>query len=352
MWCCCHRAAPALAATLALAVGPFCVQGQTAPKIDATTVDDLRPPLSPAFVLLGIEPASVQQPETPRALSSALLSLASDEGALPRNFALEVAPYWLQSRPRFRFEDFYSPQFRTTVARSLSFSIGTSPRLVSNDTVGTSVGVGARALLAAGRASSTLTSIKDRLQTRLGQCAAAADVEVCYDSLHAMLDTLKANQRPVGFVVQMATGASADFENDVAQRGRWRRFGVWLTPSYRWEGHVDAIFVARYLRQRVAADEVGNANLVDLGARLLWRPANPLALSAEALSRLGTGGTTDAQDTRRYGGLVEYRATSDLYVFYSFGRDFAAADAPRSNLISTLGINVGLGQRPVVALKP
>src|SRR5687767_3961693 len=153
--------AAALVAALASSTG---VAAQIPGDFTKITVDDLRPPLSPAFVVLGIEPASVQRPETPRAISSALLSLVRDGSTAPRSFAMEVAPFWLKSRPSFEFDSLYKASFGTTLKRSSSISIATTPRVLSGDTTGTSIGPGYRALLRSGTQSRRLQSFRKSLE--------------------------------------------------------------------------------------------------------------------------------------------------------------------------------------------
>jgi hypothetical protein len=52
------------------------------------TPEDLRPPASPVFALLGTTPASIERPQTPRALALNLISAVREEEGLPRNYAL------------------------------------------------------------------------------------------------------------------------------------------------------------------------------------------------------------------------------------------------------------------------
>ena len=138
----------------------------------------------------------------------------------------------------------------------------------------------------------------------------------------------------------------------MAEQGRFRRAGVWLSPSYRLPNQVELIMVGRWLHEQVQSSDTANATLFDIGGRLRWKPSPVLALSAELLGRHGSGGSAPSQSTSRYGALVEVRASDDLYVFYSVGKDFQAANAPRSKLISSIGINVGFGPKPLVQVGP
>ena len=324
-------------------------------QAQSVTLEQLLPPSAPALVLLGIEPSSVQRPETPKALAATVLSLASDRQALPKNIALEVTPYWLRPRPRFTFDDFYMngrsrrETIRLTMMRSAAISLATAPRLIGQDTVGTSVSLGARVLVWPGRPSALLRDLRGRAAGVLGRCS-ALPVDRIDECQRAFTDSLRQNLEPVGFVLQLAFGAGAGFPGDTVDRGRLRRAGVWLSPSYRLPSAVELIGVARWLHDNPTDGEAANANLWDAGARVRWKASPLLALSAETIGRWGRGGSAEEQRTSRYGGVIEFRAREDFYLFYSFGKDFAAADAPRSRLLSTIGINIGFGTKPVVSV--
>src|SRR2546425_9034637 len=87
----------ALAAVLALASSALAAAGaaQTAPG----GLEELRTPASPAFVLLDLTPSAVERPTTPKALAASLLAATGDLQFLPRNYAIDVAPYWLAPQP-------------------------------------------------------------------------------------------------------------------------------------------------------------------------------------------------------------------------------------------------------------
>jgi hypothetical protein len=271
---------------------------------------------------------------------------------VPRNVAIEAAPFWLTSRPAFQFNDFYRGGIGRTARRSLSLSAATVPRTLAADTTGTGVGFGGRALLIPGQASRQLLALRDSLVAALGGCAAAEGEEVgkCYDALRPLRDSTKAHMQPVGWLLESAAAISAEFPGNVAGRGHVRRVGVWVTPTYRWEGRVEAMLVGRYLHQRLGDGEPGNANLWDVGGRILWRASPLLAISPEGVARLGRGGNSGDHDTGRYGALAEYRASDGMYVFYSIGKDFAASEIAESRLLSIIGVNVGFGPKPVVTL--
>jgi hypothetical protein len=328
----------------------------------AQSVDDLAVSGAPAFVLLGVEPATVQRPVTPRGLKASLLALPGGGGdGVPRTFALEVTPYWLPSRPRFTVDQWFAPGLGPRLARTTSVAIATAPTAAGSGgggDSGTSVAASVRTALWTPGMPAGFARTRDLVVRALGACVlrdAPAD-SVCVDSVRtspaaAALRTAIAHPR--GLTVELAGGLSGDAPDDVAERLRWRRTGVWLTPSYRVDGRLEAVAVARWLRVRPdAGPAVGT---LDAGARLLWRPTPRVGFSGEVVGRrygdrVDDGAPGGRRRTARYGALVEYAASEQWFVFYAFGKDFAAAGAPRSRLLTSLGLNVGAGRSPRVAV--
>src|SRR5438045_2954215 len=64
--------------------------------------DKLRTPQSPVFEILGIATSTVEKPTTPSAVAISLLSsfVSGNQAILPKQYALDVAPFWLFSHPR------------------------------------------------------------------------------------------------------------------------------------------------------------------------------------------------------------------------------------------------------------
>ena len=345
-------------------VGSFIILVTTALPVQgqgsmASSVMDLRPPSTPAFVLLGVEPASVTAPTSPRALATWAFSSIGADGVIPQNVALEIAPFWLRSQPGFTFDHYFAHNvalsgiphvvYRTVVS-SLSLSAASAPAMVEQDTVGTAIAFGLRTLLWPGRAPEGLSQQKDSLVVRLGRCSALDDPGPCFAQTQALRDSIRAGIRePVGFVVQVSGGASLQSSEAASSATDWRRWGIWVSPTYRTARNLDFIGVGRYQRDYGTASDP-DVDLFDAGIRLLWRPGDRIAISAEGLHRWmrGTDGAEDASP--RWGGLVEFRAREDLYVFYAFGRDFAAANVSGSPLFARLGLSLGMGQKPSVVV--
>lgn len=125
------------------------------------TLDDLKTPSSPAFVLMGIEPASIERPTTPKAVSASILSAYNSSDFLPESYAMEFSPYWLRSQPELGFEDYYANHgLAETFLQYLTFSIATtkSETVVDSSTtiINSSIGLGFRTRLVEGTVNSDL----------------------------------------------------------------------------------------------------------------------------------------------------------------------------------------------------
>lgn len=70
-------------------------------------LDELRPPTSPAFSLLGVSPTEIDRPRTPSALMASLGSAFAQ--TLPSSLAIEFAPYWLADHSTLSLKTFSKP---------------------------------------------------------------------------------------------------------------------------------------------------------------------------------------------------------------------------------------------------
>jgi hypothetical protein len=133
-----------------LALGPL---GQVVAQSNAT-ITDLRTPSSPGFVLLGVEPTSIEKPTTPSGFATSLQSAVTATGVRP-GYSLEVAPYWLKNRP-IQIDEYQNPGLVQNLRQSYSFSLATSSLGAASGTgAGTGVGIGGRVQLFSGKVSTT-----------------------------------------------------------------------------------------------------------------------------------------------------------------------------------------------------
>lgn len=84
-------------------------------------LDELRPPTSPAFSLLGVSPTEIDRPTTPSALAAAIGTVSGS--SVPAALALEFSPYWLFQHDQLdmkHFSDDYISQILSSISVNLA----------------------------------------------------------------------------------------------------------------------------------------------------------------------------------------------------------------------------------------
>ncbi|MFC2141999.1 hypothetical protein ACFLR7_03595 [Acidobacteriota bacterium] len=383
-------------------------------------LDQLRTPASPGFVLLGVEPSSVEQPRTPKALAFSMLTAQWQSSLIPKNYAIEIAPYWLTSHPGLTYKDYYTANLGKNLLRNLSLSLATTtlPSEEEEIPAGSSIGLGIRTLLLAGKANSKLTDLrKDLIEQQLllqlvdlvkesggGNIGELRqNVENTFDNIERnpgllnypdlnserimeavnavskaalaylegkdaqneeevgkLLEEMKIvdesksrkialemqtqDKSRIGWIAECAGAMTIDFPGNSFEESKITRWGLWATPSFRSERiPVDFVGVARFIRD--VSLEVPQ-DVFDLGGRLVYK-YHDLFLSAEFVQRF----RSDDSNTTRFAGMLEYRLNQDLYLMANFGKNYEIKDELRGNLIMMIGLNFGLGQKPLLNLQ-
>ena len=353
-------------------------QAQSAKKV---AIDDLSAPQSPAFILLGVAPATVERPDTPKALGLSFLDQVTTSNGFPRNYALQVAPYWLASHPNLEFHEYKNPSVKQSILQTLLISVGTSPipgATSADDPLGTKIGLGVRTAVFNGRANPRLQRLlpqlekiddevfdlmekEDELLAALkatpGDAKLMAELAQLQktisatrgktDAIALQIQALDAER--VGFFLNIAGGQVWTFPQDDVRESAAEKRGFWVTPSYRWRGcadtadcesSVDAIVVLRTLK------EPDKDAAWDFGGRFVWKANKQLNVSLEALRRDSGDDAADEKSNRTVG-MVEYRIREDLILFGSFGEDFKQVTGTKP-LVSILGLNLGFGKKALV----
>jgi hypothetical protein len=331
------------------------------------TVDDLTAPMTPAFVVLDIAPASVERPETPKAFTVAILAKLASTSGVPQNYAIDVAPYWLGSHPGLTFHQYQHPNVWRSLVQTFAVSIGTAPlpgATAAADPTGTRLGVGVRTSVLNGRPNpaieklvATLHDVDDEILNLLN-ANRAVSAQLRTTAREAAAAIQAADAERIGWFVRVAAGQAWAFPNDDVKLRVDERLAVWVTPSYRFlacrssdgcESMFEITGVARGVREQ--RHDWG----FDYGGRFLWRPTRAFDASIESVGRRAPRGTEIVADasgrttTNRVAGILEYRIRQDLVVYASFGRDFTTRAGVRP-LVSFLGMNVGLGTKPLVTV--
>jgi hypothetical protein len=353
-----------LAMLLALALPGTNVWAQAAANTSSPQtidLDDLKAPSSPAFVLLGVEPTSVERPETPKAFIVDLLSTLQESQGIPRDYALSIAPYWLSDHKDLKFGEYFSKNPYRNFLHTLSISLAShrpedaesDAGDASEDIQDPAVGLGFRGMLIGGKAPKDLASAVEEIEKAQGallDCQIASADAPCEQEGQAVrtaaakLQEIEVVQR-VGLTLDVAGGAVWDFPAEKFDERRMRRWGLWVTPAYRFasssgKSNVDLLAVLRYIREKHEGSDA-----FDVGGRLIWHFNEDLALSAEYVRRRNEGAAdAEEESTERLVGLIEYRLGEKLFLVASYGEAFATEGEGSGALVSTLGLKLGLGK--------
>lgn len=337
--------------------------------------NSLRTPSSPAMVLLGKEPSSVERTNTPADFAAALLNSVSGFNGLPRDFALEASPYWLGSHPELSWRNDIRRNLLQSIQRSLTVSVGTA-ELGTSDQPIQGLAVSARMALFSGRLPDSTVRQIDGLERALA-ASAARDLQrlaPVFDSILGGLlreartesDSAAALDRRDEIMADMmaelsasgAIGGDTDalreqamrlatarqgFMMDLAGGISWRapgsmldsaevdRWGVWLTASYTMP-QISFVGMSRFLNFS-ATDEDG----LDVGARFIYT-RDRFGISAEYVGRHLS--EDEAGDLWRLAAIVDYRIAEDLWLTGTFGRNYDGE--ARDGLLAQLGLTLNL----------
>jgi hypothetical protein len=243
--------------------------------------------------------------------------------------------------------------------QTLSLSFATAPRIDNADSLGTRVGLGARWMFVGGEPKDTLQSLREELQKVQSKILDAEDeAEISRLNEEAKpiaLAIQREDHLRVGFRLEMAAAATMNFLGDNFSRGKFDRWGVWLTGAYFEEGSsLDFLAVLRLMGSR---KDVGSQNVLDAGGRLV-SDCGDFSLSLEYILRSeistsgtvetsgGTSGTYFLSTTYRCAGFVEYHYSKDISAFLTFGRNFSTEQGGDGGLVAQVGVNFGLGEIP------
>ncbi len=357
--------------------------------------DLLLAPTSPGFVLLGIEPTTVERPGTPSDLAVTIINNTKNLSALPENFALEFLPYWLFFGKNISYSSYKANEVVPNIAQTLSLSIATSSDSeTSSDTSSTSLGVGFRFSILRGRIDEkyndyaekldalyddlgkisksitekrsklteddpTIKQLRKQLETAdetmvplieamLSQRHEAIDQEAeaqvreelkeNYENLQSIASGLRL--RRIGLKLDLAAGFVIDFPQRVFDEANFSRLGAWITGGYEWTNY-SLLGVARFLGNENNSDE----NSFDIGGRVIFDNFKRFSLSAESVYRNFPNRDSDKNEYR-VAVSFDYSLAKNKSISFTFGRDFEGRKS--GNLISLINLVLGFGsERPI-----
>ena len=369
---------------------PVLTHAQSNMPDSTMSFDLLLAPPCPGFVLLGIEPASVERPGNVTDLAVTILSKTENLNMLPENFAIEIAPYWLFAGSAITYDKYTDHRnIGSNILQSASFSIANS-----SDSVSASLALGVRFSILRGVIDSkfnnyavrldslyrmlneinivfasewmkriqideTVKSLKDAfpnadsslqpiIESLITQRESEIkrEVEAEIRSKYAQeLENVKAiisrlRLRRIGWKLDVAGGTAIDFPRREFDDANLKRWGAWLTGGYEWK-RISSLAVLRFMGASDNSDEFS----IDLGGRLILDDIKRFSLSAESVFRKFPNRSTD-NDQWRLALLFDYAISKNKSISFTFGRNFDKQQG--GNLLALVNILLGFGSnRPI-----
>jgi hypothetical protein len=347
--------------------------------------DKLKTPDSPAFVILGISPTEIQHPTTPKAVAVALGSFVTEsEITIPKNYAFEVAPYWLFSHPDLDARHYRDDRV-ARLYRSLSISIGTAQaNRTTFDVDGASiahidsdVGLGVRTLLFQSGASeddectrqanaygvemSAHVALTAREQQDIqhihafgtpeyNEAVAEAQRAKAVKVQESAAKTFAAQPKCVasaasaqGLSIGIAGAVDAHVVDSRPTKNNTSFAGsaLWLNVSY----DRDALAAVAMVRYASHDTMMGAQRVVDGGLRAIYKAKN-FAASTEGLSHYRFSSASSDWNFK-VDVAIEYELGMDTWISVTFGKDFTFTPGEQGSLFSLANIKWDLGKPKV-----
>ena len=348
---------------------------------DLPSLNSIRTPNSPAFSILGVQPTSVERPNTPADIAVALDNATEGFKKFPQNFSLEFAPYWMTKKPK---SVTWQADTMRTVGQSLFSTFSVSAATITKefeDKELRGLSYGFRTLLFSGKTSKKsiqrIREIEKELDTlaRHYSDMALAEEAALRNELRKRLkedstqeaknNTLKwfnaertrinnektkrineeaanaegeqeefAPQRE-GFIVELAYAGA--YRNDTINTSSLRKGGYafWLTPSYVKDDY-SLVGVFRHLK-----DSLSNKS-TEFGFRFIYTQSR-YALSVEYLKGHYQSETA-LPDRERFSVLFEYLLDKNLWLNISLGDDNKNIQSNNS-IFSSIGLKYNFSRK-------
>jgi hypothetical protein len=335
---------------------------------DSTKVEDFKIPSTPGFSLLDLSPSTIQRPSSSKALALTLLNAAGTSGVLPKDFALEVTPYWLiklKNETFYKYSNIYDGKRHNTfsgILRKLSFSISThfndSTQNFLPNTNYVSFGLKTNLLTMWGRSE---TEKMEQNLTRYKNIA--RDVALIpgltpqqrVDSIFARQERIKTSivnfskLRPL-FQLDFAYAAANMFADNKYENRKFYKKAAWLNASFSVPvnkgDYLHAILYGRLGDENILIDTVKNIfnrnSMLDYGIKVEYEK-DKFSLAFEYIKRkykdLGK------LDGERAVGILQYKIDNNLMLFGTYGKNFPNLN----NLFTSFGINWSFGSKSLLS---
>jgi hypothetical protein len=380
-----------------------------AQKTKDIAVDQLTAPTSPGFLILGKEVTNVEKPTTPTDFIVSLRSATGDFSALPKNFAIDISPFWVFGASKTEYKDLTSNDPWKNMKHSFQLSFATQTTKKTNSANDSSqMGVGFKFSLFRGKVNSDFDKLRGKLYEKLkvlldlqgGNINELEKNDPVLQKINAELkittdpnkqssllieytkrqETLKSEAPKAttdlekelsdlaksikytryGWKLDFAGGWVYSFPTQSFDKAQINRFGAWLTGGYETEkkdnnNYWSFLGVVRYLQnyQEVFKDAnnqilPSNNQYLDTGLRVISTLKEKVSLSAEIVNRQNIDASKNIVSTVRYTFNINYQLPENTILSFTYGKDFDGTIRKDGNLIAALNLIKGIGsKRPI-----
>ena len=329
--------------------------------IDSVKVEDFKIPSTPGFALLDLAPSTIQRPSNPKQFAFSLLNFTGNSGALPKDFALEVTPYWflkLKNETFYKYSSVSDGEYNnyfTGILRKMSISLSThfndSGKNFLPKTNYVSFGVRTNLITIWGRSQTKeMKTYLTAFKSIAGRVAAMdLSVQKKADTLDALQnEELKKIKRfgaikPL-FQVDVAYAHADMFAENKYDNRQFYKNAFWINAAFNLplknSGYLYIIGYGRAGKENLLTDTAKRFFIrdshVDIGVKLEYEQ-NKFSVGFEHIQR--TYSSKTQYNGKRTVLIVQYKIDNNLNLYCTYGKNFTELN----NLFTLFGINWAFG---------
>lgn len=343
-------------------------QGQ---EQETASLDVLVAPTSPGFILLGVEPTSIERPTNLIDFNISIRNATNGFTTIPSSYAIEFAPFWVCNGKNIDYKDYIGNNIWHNIKQTLSISLATTT--IENEITNvdnTRSGIGLKFSILRGKMNNefqTKSKINDSLRKTTAQEVAKIVSQGISPETAQVLATQKEEELKKklisnlstdreGFKLDVAGGIVLDFPTQDLEFSRLTKWGAWLTGGYTWTGTHDInwLFVARALADVNATmtNEDGSTTQKDImnydfGTRLICDVSEKFSISGEMLYRIVD--ENNINSSWRYSLNFDYHYRPNQTLSFNVARNLDGVVERGGNLYAALNFIFGIGSRRPVS---
>jgi hypothetical protein len=319
----------------------------------------------PGFAAMDSSMMSIEQVDPLHQVSVTMFSTLRGDDLVPRDIGVEFVPMLFarvgESGTIWEaYQALYDPERLPAIGRYLAASLAISQGARS---ASSTVAVGLRTFLLAGRPNSNLNQLMDELATKskeldsaIGAQADAAQREkaeerageLFVETRGLLARLIQESKSRVGFLLETGAAVAVDVPKNTLAEGTIARVSSWLTPIYRFDRRPIAVGgTVRFTNERERS-----MRIVDAGGRLTIGGRQGVQYSLEGFGRRRFVDVElpddDLLNGRLLGG-VSY-AFNRSKINFTFGKNFKNDFSRTGTLVASFGLTIGFGDIPLGAM--